>query len=450
MKKRICFLSILIVAALVFGCQKTPESGEIVSQNAIENSLSTTKSEKSKLNCEESIVWADTKDINGVELSVQIDATREAITQKLPVVTIEPISFSLSFFEEIRDYFAVGECYNAQDSKDDVLKRKIFFEQHIDKNKIKDQEAVLINERSWLEKLYNEAPNENASPVVPNNDPFDKILVKSYPSPEEIAYISIINDGIVMTGSNYYVKGYGESKFLLAEIISEDETESVNNLEYNSALEKAQKLVEYIFPENMKFRAGYNATEEYVYEFLFKDGSDKQKKIFAFFYAPTYNGVPSLLVDPATIVGTGEDNDEFAPEYLKESIAVVANENEVLGFFYTSPSKIMDIKNDNVGILPFDEILKRFQSNIFVHYIWGIPGSSVKIRVEKIKFGMERLPVKDNANQYLMVPAWNFVGSVENYFSEEVGELYEENKSIFVINAIDGSIISQSQVLQLF
>lgn len=71
--------------------------------------------------------------------------------------------------------------------------------------------------------------------------------------------------------------------------------------------------------------------------------------------------------------------------------------------------------------------------DVFHHYLWG----SADITITQIEFGMVREPVKDNPNQYMMVPAWNFIGDIKS------GWVKEREKSILALNAIDGSVITE-------
>lgn len=67
----------------------------------------------------------------------------------------------------------------------------------------------------------------------------------------------------------------------------------------------------------------------------------------------------------------------------------------------------------------------------------------VKIIITGIEFSLVREPVKDMPDQYMMVPAWNFIGDVGNPLGNEYGDC--EEKSILALSAIDGSIITDYQ-----
>lgn len=64
-----------------------------------------------------------------------------------------------------------------------------------------------------------------------------------------------------------------------------------------------------------------------------------------------------------------------------------------------------------------------------------------KITVDQVVLGYTRISEKDSFHTGLLVPVWDFIGTVEVTDGKETGI---EKKSILTINAIDGSVINRT------
>jgi hypothetical protein len=124
-------------------------------------------------------------------------------------------------------------------------------------------------------------------------------------------------------------------------------------------------------------------------------------------------------------------------------VQVYVDDSGIVEFYEFSPAKIVEKVNNNVQVLTFDEIFEQFKKDIFYCSAWTAFGFAkvVDIKIDSIRFGMIRVPVKDNPDTYYMIPAWQFAGS-----KKEIGNsLYTESgKTFLVLNALDGSIIDTS------
>ena len=166
-------------------------------------------------------------------------------------------------------------------------------------------------------------------------------------------------------------------------------------------------------------------------EYLWSDDDTSLSQAYAFYYTPEYDGFSSLLVDQASRTQT--EKTEYAKPYVREYVLVIVDDNGIADISYQSYSNSVEKLNDNVELMPFDEILERFKKEVFYHSLWG---KSADIEITHIKFGMVREPLEDNPDQYMMVPAWDFIGNIKS------GIVNEKGKSIITLNAINGSIIT--------
>jgi len=194
-----------------------------------------------------------------------------------------------------------------------------------------------------------------------------------------------------------------------------------------------------------------------------------------FTFTPIYGGLPQLyapeakneddLTSEGVAVYEQKWDYEYSMKWPAQYVQVLVDDSGIVEFWGFSPTKITATINENVAVESFDDIFERFKKNIFYSSIWSYNGlEEVNINIDKIVFGMIRVPVKDNPDAYYMIPAWQFVGSKEEVRVslpddlpaevKESSELYnydysESGKTFLVLNALDGSIIDTSYYMNV-
>ena len=98
-----------------------------------------------------------------------------------------------------------------------------------------------------------------------------------------------------------------------------------------------------------------------------------------------------------------------------------------------------------MAVLDFEKIYETFQNQMRVAYTRdtfidpadpSLQGASVECKVTQIEQGLFRIKEKNQEENFLMVPAWTFRGSVI-VDGSDWGE-----QDFCVINAVDGSVIN--------
>ena len=208
-------------------------------------------------------------------------------------------------------------------------------------------------------------------------------------------------------------------------------------LKYDCSDEEALNLA-----EETRIRLGLNDWEVYDIQELKGDSSCQH----VFYYTRYYKQVP-------TLTGYGIDlqsEDLYAANLYYESLSIEVTNGKVTAVSWYSPMDIVEVENDNVKMLSFDEVYECFKSqmqsqyskNTYLENGWFEEGdeyfenAEMSIRINQIEQGMFRIKIKDNSEEYRMVPAWVFKGST---FCD--GDFLTE-ESYVVINAIDGSVIN--------
>ncbi len=152
----------------------------------------------------------------------------------------------------------------------------------------------------------------------------------------------------------------------------------------------------------------------------------------------------------------GSDGKErYAPYYPQESIEIDVRDSGVTYLYWSTPSMLGRTLNENVALLPFEQIVERFCDQILYNATPAIGENDAVIKktlcIDRIELGMVRALQRGSADHWVMVPAWTFFGkTVLQFVGLEPGRfpLNENNEyvrempgySYLILNAVDGSV----------
>lgn len=167
---------------------------------------------------------------------------------------------------------------------------------------------------------------------------------------------------------------------------------------------------------------------------------DESGMLYHFTYVPVYDGKTVFLED---IDEKSEDN--YTANYNYASLSVNVLNGVLSSVYLTSPLDEVEIVEENVKTLPFEEIYACFKSQMENKYTISsfiqFGGSdmetthSAEIKITSIKQGMFRVSEKNKDYSYVLTPVWRFTGEI---FVD--GSSWGESNVCYV-NALDGSII---------
>lgn len=436
------------IILLLAACQSTPEDQFVVNKAA--RSLDDLVLEKADPNetraqTEDSIAWSETKTVDSeienlgeYTVTVTIDAETPKAPSQVPVYLIEPQEFSIEFLKKAANYLMAGEIYDGKTSKQDVMMELLSCKKEISTHSIMDEYQDQADE--WLEyfnEKYESAPESNSEAKFEFDDSEYGI--------RELHLKSYLNDNSIMDFSSYGLP-VNSFFFRINEFMrvfqylnnSSGENTQANGTEttYEQALKTAGEALMMLFDEPYAMMRS-DITDKINYlEYLWNDGEEiSLSQAYVFYYTREYDGISSLLIDPVSTVST--DETEYAKPYTREYALIVVDDRGIAIMNYESFSNTIEKLNENVQIMPFTEVLERFKSDVFYHNLWGL--SNTEITITQIEFGMVREPVKNDPDRYMMVPAWNFIGSINN------GLFVEQDKSILALSALNGSVITDYQ-----
>ena len=170
-------------------------------------------------------------------------------------------------------------------------------------------------------------------------------------------------------------------------------------------------------------------------------------------YKRELGGLQNLQLEEAAVVQT--DLDESAEEYIalmgqtKENIQI--DDTGIIGMNVTMAPQVIERLSDNIAICDFDQMKQYLASNI-AQKSWKIPGEKRYLKITQIYLSAMYVINKNNNQEYLTVPVWDFCGyaypesipesSLHNLEKIDKESIYKTTYLTF--NAIDGSIVSRT------
>ncbi|HPK14524.1 MAG: Regulatory protein BlaR1 [Firmicutes bacterium ADurb.Bin248] len=175
------------------------------------------------------------------------------------------------------------------------------------------------------------------------------------------------------------------------------------------------------------------------------------------------NGVGTMYT--CEDVGSDMESDVQYPVRY-EKMVIVLDDEGLLQFLWENPMRVTSIENENVAVLPFDEIAAKAIEQVAVYQRYTAeydPGATVT--VTRAELGLMRV-AKRNGDGYYYLPVWNFYSEVahtEAYYTKygkggngsSPGDVdangnpaclvsgFPQNYGSITINAIDGSVIDK-------
>ncbi len=166
-------------------------------------------------------------------------------------------------------------------------------------------------------------------------------------------------------------------------------------------------------------------------------------------YARSVNGVP--VTHTVWNCMKVEEDAQSAP-WSYEDMTIAIDDSGVAYMEWHSPYSVTGTVTENSNVLSFQEVMGVFDTMAPVVNAWdglaeGSPNlTGVEITIDRIQFGLTRVTEQNKRNSGLLVPAWDFFGTM-TYITEQDGQVkkYDDGPiPLLTVNAIDGSVINRS------
>ena len=184
--------------------------------------------------------------------------------------------------------------------------------------------------------------------------------------------------------------------------------------------------------------------------------------------APVYYGVKvtrQKQIEPRS-------DDAYASNYCYEEIVFTFSGSNLISFSYTGPLEVVEAVNENAAYLSFEEAMGICEKQLRLRLLTSYPytqsdflmaSSSLPpffsdefsqtvrkdVEIYQAELGLTRVRIKDNAEDFYLLPAYTFRASFLLY--DQDGRVVADSdllnttgsliRSLLVVNALDGSII---------
>lgn len=154
-------------------------------------------------------------------------------------------------------------------------------------------------------------------------------------------------------------------------------------------------------------------------------------------YTRQLGGIPITYTDDSWVAVSVVPGGSYQAPWPYESLIFYVNDDGIVGMRWMSPCQIGDAVTEDSALLGFEDVMDVFEKM----YIVDNGGAEKDVTIDSICLGYARVLKQDETGVGLLVPAWDFFGTV----TDADGTVYDEgDRSLLTINAIDGSIIDRS------
>ncbi|MEY8426685.1 DUF6034 family protein [Lachnospiraceae bacterium 46-15] len=173
----------------------------------------------------------------------------------------------------------------------------------------------------------------------------------------------------------------------------------------------------------------------------------------AFGYSYALNLIYARKVDGIPITYTDyRYGYPFEEQDYSEKLSLAYDDNGLVQMIWSNPSKIYDMSDEYVFLLPFSDILKIFQEKVAELHREGMAEEYDYVQktlfIKDIRLGYMWVPDASTEMEGMLIPVWDFIGTYVGYWPENealgIGEHWtvnnSPNQSFLTINAMDGTL----------
>ena len=452
--KYIFWLAFPICLALT-GCAENPTEDIVVNKN--EGKLEQAIQGENKKDSDASVPekYTDQFQADGEKIEVSVDASVTGLEENKPVVRVKPHVITEEEAKQWADVLFEGAtAYEpGEKSKTEIEDRILQL-----KERISDQDKLLEDygsqeEADRIKKELEEEIKEYEKQYASASDADEKI-----PCTWEFHPYGYYDDLPMPTSGDANYEGLDKTSQLIAQatvnghqamvevdnreesdyrlntqwFLYEDEQEWVKEetgtLSKEEAVKQADEIKNQLGMENWKY-AEYKTSE-----------AESIQNIMVT-YTPSYENITAFqgpLIDL-------KSEDLYAANYYYSSLSIGFENGVLTSVELISPMDVVQIENENVETMDFEEIYQTFKKQAQAQFTESAcldsdatETGTIQIEISEITEGLFRIKEKSNTEDFLMVPAWSFSGTLR-VDGDDWGK-----QEFLMINGIDGSVINTS------
>lgn len=463
MKKTIVVFSvIMIIAITAIGCQKTPESPLIIGKSSDDlidkaseglGDESVAEKVNAPLRYEADFVSSD--GMTAVSVNAAVDVP-EASTA--PIIRISTGSISQEQADVLLHELVRSKLYDpySAPSKSSIMKQILIAQQqlfsgpsdedlrmsHYGKNgEILTWEEWMQQSIAALYQEYNAADDAQDAPISGLFEVDDEGFALIYGEGISLEFgyegIQIYNGQGLGNSRALYSQNTAPDGFVMSYVTAEnitrlDKSISLEDIpQITISQENAKQLCDSLTEKlNIPFMMHYSTTKEYGGA----GGTNPVRCCYVLRYTRDFNGMPITYTSNRSDAIT--DSGTYNEPWPYETLTYYVNDDGIVGMRWEAPYSILENVTEDSSLIPFSEVEKIFEKMIAVKYA----NTQSIIAIENIRFGYARVAEQNRSGSALLVPAWDFFGTISDFNGISRSDY---GTSLITINAIDGSIIDR-------
>ncbi|MGE5494187.1 MAG: DUF6034 family protein [Burkholderiales bacterium] len=412
------FAFLIIIAILVCGCQSTPDKAAVVYGGGLEEKIKGSPEPLAAYDAP--LSWQETLDMKGSDIKVEINATISVPdVTAFPVYKVKKTTFDITRIKPLVDYFTKGR---------DVIKYKEPTKAELEQELL---QAKKDNDEEWIAELEERiaaAPETVEDEVITDWNP-DKSPSGSFLNEDgKYASIDISPDRF----------GYMKTAFILSEKwFSESDKYKIEDIAISKedAIAAAEDMLHELDIGHMAVGRLEKALSYKSLEDAYAQPAEEPlSKGYFVNFARDIDGITGIT-NEGLIYNISDDFAYKAPLYPEEIRVYVNEAGKVQSFDWSYPLTIEEKVNENVALLPFEDVKQRIR-DMFIYFN---SYDKLPMKVTSIEMNMAIVDVKEHPEEAMYVPAW-FIYYTETY---EDGTQQEVR---FALNAVDGGRVLECPV----
>jgi len=463
----ILFLLVLIMLFSLTSCQKTHESIIVTGKNNDLMLKIASGNEKEKrtifemLNIPERMTLKTTNSTGNICVNADADIILPD-TNSIPIVKVRGRNFTQEEADRIIEYFIGDAAFNNR----------------FETGYTYEEEKLMY----WMEELSKETDPVKRKFLQRDNDKFKSAGITIPDKPHDILPAPKVFEPTeygAMQIKGYSKYGKNHKYLIISNHLAENKNMVLYTCEqkgyadighegtYNSAasksdlkklgLETADQVPLSISPEDARNKAfdalramnisnmGLFSCEEVWGEAALSGSIAKRQEHHAYRLEFVRNiGGALMTYTENNINRTFVETDErtgkkLEPSWPYERIMFIIDDTGIVEFLWESPYEITEQVVENAKLMPFDDIKAIFSKMIFVTHAHYGENTKLTFNIDRIQLGMMRIQDKYSPGTGLIVPVWDFFGTM----SLNGQEINTAHTSHLTVNAVDGSIINR-------
>lgn len=468
MKRIFIFLLASIMTFSLAACQKTPGSPIVVGKNNDQMFEAASGNEEEKKSIAEMLNVPERMILSAIDAKGDVSADVDADiflpdTDSIPVVRVRGRDFTQEEADHVLAYFIGDAAFNDR----------------YEAGYSSEEERLM----QWTEDLSKETDPDKLEAIQRSIDKFKSSGIAVPDKPHEILHASKVFEPTKRGAAQ--ITGYsrdGENHKYLS--ISNHLAENKNMLLYTCeqkgyadigheanyypeaskgdlkklGLDAAEQMPLAISPEEAKSKAAealralnISDMELYSCEEVWGDAflqggivEHQERHAYRLEFVRSVGG--ALLtyainnIDRSSVQIDERTGERLAPSWPYERVMFIIDDTGIVEFLWESPYEVTEQMVENTKLMPFEDIQAIFSTMILVTHAQHGVDVKLAFSIDRVRLGMMRIQDKNSPGTGLIVPVWDFFGTMALGGQDLLTE-----RSHLTINAIDGSIIDRMQ-----